>query len=81
MDQGGGVICPPDAESHLSNERRYALISDIGIGVAAASAATGLIYYLVTRDSGAAREPSQQAVSIVPSASADGLGVVAVGRF
>lgn len=80
VDQGGGVICPPQADTHLSNERRYALFSDIGIGVAAASVATGLIYYLVARDSGAAREPDRQ-LSIVPSTSGDGVGVVAVGRF
>lgn len=81
VDQGSGVICPPQADSHLTNERRYALISDIGIGVAAASVATGLVYYLVTRDGRAAREPERQALSIVPSASGDGFGVVAVGRF
>lgn len=80
VDQGGGVICPPQADTHLSNERRYALFSDIGIGVAAASVATGLIYYFVTRDSGASREPDRQ-LSIIPSASGDGVGVVAVGRF
>jgi tetratricopeptide (TPR) repeat protein len=78
-DQAGGMICPPEAESHLNSERRYALLSDIGIGVAAASAATGLIYYLATRDSGADREPSHQALSIVPSAG--GVGFVATGRF
>lgn len=81
VDQGGGVICPPQAESHLSSERRNALISDIGIGVAAASVATGLVYYLVTRDRGASRESERRALSFVPSASSDGLGVVAVGRF
>jgi tetratricopeptide (TPR) repeat protein len=78
--QSGGVICPPSAEDHLTSERRHALFSDIGLGVAAASVATGLVYYLVTRDS-AATEPSRQALSIVPSASGDGVGVVATGRF
>jgi hypothetical protein len=75
--QGDGVICPPAAEDHLSNEKRYALISDIGLGVAAASVVTGVVYYFVTRDRGAASEP--HAVSLVPSA--DGVGVVATGRF
>jgi tetratricopeptide (TPR) repeat protein len=79
-EQSGGVICPQSAEEHLSNERRYALFSDIGLGVAAASVATGVIYYLVTRDSDAT-EPSRQAMTIVPSASGDGVGVVATGRF
>jgi tetratricopeptide (TPR) repeat protein len=77
--QGDGVICPPQAEPHLSNERSYALISDVGIGIAAASVATGVIYYLVTRDTGSADEPSQQALSIVPTGG--GLSVFAGGRF
>jgi tetratricopeptide (TPR) repeat protein len=79
-EQSGGVICPPSAEPHLTSERRDALFSDLGLGVAAASVATGLVYYLVTRDS-AATEPSRQALSIVPSASGDGVGVLATGRF
>lgn len=80
-EQSGGVICPPSADEHLSNERSFALYSDVGLGVAAASVATGVIYYVVTRDRGAASEPSRQALSIVPSASGDGVGVVATGRF
>lgn len=81
VDQAGGMICQPDAEDYLSGERRNALISDIGIGVAAASVATGLIYYLVTRDDSARREPSGHALSIAPSTNGDGFHVLAVGRF
>jgi tetratricopeptide (TPR) repeat protein len=79
--QGGGVICPPSAASHLDNERRYALYSDIGLGVAAASVATSVVYYFVTRNKDAASEPSRQALSIVPAAGGVGVGVVATGRF
>lgn len=76
--QSGGVICPSSAEPHLSSERRSALLSDIGLGVAAASVATGVVYYLVTRDRAATEPP---ALSVTPSASGDGVGVVATGRF
>lgn len=80
-EQSGGMVCPPSAEPHLSNERRNALFSDIGLGVAAASVVTSVVYYLVTRDSDAATEPSRHALSIVPSASGEGVGVVAAGHF
>lgn len=80
-EQSGGLICSPAADEHLSSERRYALFSDIGLGVAAASVVTGVVYYLVTRDGDAATEPRRHALSLVPSASGDGVGVVATGRF
>lgn len=79
--QGGGVICPASAESHLATERRSALVSDLGIGLAAASVATGVVYYLVTRESRPATEPGRPTLSIGASASGDGVGVVATGRF
>jgi tetratricopeptide (TPR) repeat protein len=79
-EQNGGTICPTSAEDHLDNERRSALFSDIGLGVAAASVATSVIYYFVTRDD-KATEPSRQALTIVPSANGVGVGVVATGRF
>jgi hypothetical protein len=80
MEQDGGELCPPQAASHLSNEKTYSLISDVGLGLAGAAVVTGVIYYAATRHSGS-DERSHQTVSVVPSASVDSVGVVAVGRF
>lgn len=74
-------LCQDGAQSHIDNERRYALVSDIGTGLAVASAAGALIYFLVTRNSDAPVESTSTSLSVVPSTTAEGIGVVAVGRF
>ncbi|NVB84944.1 MAG: tetratricopeptide repeat protein [Kofleriaceae bacterium] len=76
-----GGLCQDGAQSHFDNERRDALLSDIGTGLAVASAAGALIYFLATRNSDARAESTAPSLSVVPSTAAEGFGVVAIGRF
>lgn len=72
-------LCQDGAQSHFDSERRDALVSDIGTGLAVASAAGALIYFLATRNSDT--ESTRPSLSLVPSTAAEGVGVVAFGHF
>lgn len=77
-ESADGLVCPPSADEHLGRERTFALASDIGTGVAVASAAFGLVYYL-TRPSEKNAQPA--GLSLAPSRTGDGFGAVISGRF
>jgi hypothetical protein len=79
-DGGDGLLCQPGGDSYIDKQHTYALASDIGTGVAAASLVAGAIYFLVTRGDGEA-SASASSVSVLPSTSGTGFGLVATGRF
>lgn len=79
-DSGDGLLCQPGADTYIDKQHKYALISDIGTGVAAASLVAGAIYFFATRGGGEA-DASSRTVSLLPSTSGDGFGLVATGRF
>jgi tetratricopeptide (TPR) repeat protein len=77
MCTGGssGLICSPEAAAHLDRERRFALASDIGTGVAALSAAGALVYFIATRG-------KESPATAAPVAFGDGgFGLAATARF
>jgi tetratricopeptide (TPR) repeat protein len=81
-ERDGGLLCPEDAGPYLDDERRNALISDIGIGVAALSVATGAVYYVLTaRGDGDPGDAARPSVSIVPAAGAGSVGITAIASF
>lgn len=77
-DGGDGLLCQPGADTYIDKQHKFALASDIGTGVAAASLVAGAIYFFATRGGG---ESDARTVSFVPSTSGDGFGLVATGRF
>jgi tetratricopeptide (TPR) repeat protein len=79
-DGGDGLLCQPGADTYIDKQHTYALASDIGTGVAAASLVAGAIYFFVTRGDGEA-STSTSSVSLLPSTSSNGFGLVATGRF
>ncbi|NVB78093.1 MAG: tetratricopeptide repeat protein [Kofleriaceae bacterium] len=79
-DGGDGLLCQPGGDTYVDKQHKFALVSDIGTGVAAASLVVGAIYFFATRGGGDA-DASAPSVSVLPSTSGDGFGFVASGRF
>ncbi len=76
----GNNYCSIEADTHLGKEKGYSVAADISIGVAAASAASILIYWLVQPS-----EPNAVAAApgprVHPLATPGGVGLALTGGF
>ncbi len=64
-----------------SEVRRYALLTDVLIGVGAGVAIAGVIFVIVDLASGGGERRDQASLELVPVAGPDALGLAAAGRF
>jgi tetratricopeptide (TPR) repeat protein len=72
-------LCTRDAKLELDREKRYALISDIGIGAGVVCAGAGALLLFLSRDDDTPLE--RASVQVAPSLGTAGLGLEVNGAF
>lgn len=72
-DECSGNVCPPDAQAEIDNSKRWATVSNVGFGVAAAGAVVGVIglFSSGSRE----RSPAARAPRVEPRVGARFVGV------
>ncbi|UJR80837.1 tetratricopeptide repeat protein [Sandaracinus amylolyticus] len=68
-------------DDDLSTMRAFAAVTDVGLGVALAGAAVGVIFLIVGTGESAPSERTAGAIEVLPMASRDGAGIVIGGSF
>jgi hypothetical protein len=76
-DACDGDDCPPSQADKLDNAKTLGTVTNVLIGVAAVGVVAGVVLYFVEPGLG----EDEPAVSVSPTASADGAGLVLGGRF
>jgi tetratricopeptide (TPR) repeat protein len=71
-------LCPRAAEAKLDRQRRFALASDISLGVGVAAVGAGVLLLLLRDDD---KEPERSALRVTPSVGTAGFGVDLTSRF
>lgn len=76
---GDSGLCELRGQRYLDRERKYALLTDVSVGVGLAAAAVGT--YFLLRGGGEESSAERQALRLEPTALPGGLGVGLAGGF